>query len=68
MCARKNRLSASSEESVKTVQMRINIIMNYNYEILTMYYTAILSLYRHVVCNVPVSCKANRDRNQLGHG
>ena len=26
----------------------------------------IRSLYRHVVRNVPVSCKANRDRNQLG--
>ena len=29
------------------------------------YYTAIRSLYRHVVCDVPVSCKANRYRNQL---
>ena len=29
------------------------------------YYTAIRSLYRHVVCDVPVSCKANGDRNQL---
>ena len=27
--------------------------------------TAIRSLYRHVVCDVPVSCKANGDRNQL---
>ena len=27
------------------------------------YYTAIRSLYRHVVCDVPVSCKANGDRN-----
>ena len=25
-----------------------------------------MSLYRLVVCNVPVSCKANGDRNQLG--
>ena len=31
-----------------------------------MYYTMIQSLYRHVVCNVSVSCKANGDRNQLG--
>ena len=31
-----------------------------------LYYTAIRPLYHHVVCNVPVSCKANRDRNQLG--
>ena len=30
-----------------------------------LYYTAIWSLYRHVVCNVTVSCKANVDRNQL---
>ena len=29
------------------------------------YYTAIWSLYRHVVCDVPVSFKANWDRNQL---
>ena len=29
------------------------------------YYTAIRSLYRHVVCDVPVSCKANRGRNKL---
>ena len=28
------------------------------------YYTAIRSLYRHVVCDVPVSCKANGERNQ----
>ena len=27
---------------------------------------AIRSLYRLVVCNVPVSCKITRDRNQLG--
>ena len=32
----------------------------------SLYYTAIRSLYRHMVCNVPVSRKANRDRNQLG--
>ena len=32
------------------------------------YYSAIGSLYRHVVCNVLVSCKANGDRNQLGVG
>ena len=25
-----------------------------------------VTVHRHVVCNVPVSCKANRDRNQLG--
>ena len=31
----------------------------------TKYYIAIRSLYRHVVCNVSVSCKANGDRNQL---
>ena len=30
------------------------------------YYPAIGSLYHHMVCNVPVSCKAYRDRNQLG--
>ena len=29
------------------------------------YYTAIRSLYHHVVCDVPVSCKANGDKNQL---
>ena len=29
------------------------------------YYTAIRSLYRHVVCGFLVSCKANGDRNQL---
>ena len=28
------------------------------------YFTAIWSLYRHV-CETPVSCKANGDRNQL---
>ena len=32
---------------------------------LILQYTDIQSLYRHVVCIVPVSCKANRDRNQL---
>ena len=30
------------------------------------YYSSIQSLYRHVVCNVWVSCKANGDRNQFG--
>ena len=30
-----------------------------------LYYTAIQLLYRNVVCNVPVFCKANVDRNQL---
>ena len=30
------------------------------------YYSAIRSLNHHVVCNVSVSCKANKDRNQLG--
>ena len=29
------------------------------------YYTDTWSLYRHVVCNVPVPCKAKGDRNQL---
>ena len=29
------------------------------------YYTANRLLNRHVVCDVPVSCKANGDRNQL---
>ena len=29
------------------------------------YYTAIRSLYRHVVCDILVFCKANGDRNQL---
>ena len=32
---------------------------------ITRYDWAIWSLYRHVVCNVLVSCKANGDRNQL---
>ena len=27
--------------------------------------TAIQSLYRHVACDVPVSCKTNGDSNQL---
>ena len=31
-----------------------------------MYTIAIRSLYRHFVCNGPVSCKANRVGNQLG--
>ena len=30
------------------------------------YYSAIRSLFLHMVCNVPVSCKANEDRNHLG--
>ena len=29
-------------------------------------YSLSATLKRHVVCNVPVSGKANRDRNQLG--
>ena len=29
------------------------------------YNSAIQSQYRHVVCNVPVSCKANGDLNQV---
>ena len=32
------------------------------------YNTAITSLYRHDVCNVPVYCKANGVGNQLGRG
>ena len=28
-------------------------------------YTAFRSLYRHVVCNAPVSCKTNEDKNHL---
>ena len=32
------------------------------------YYSSIRSLYRHVVCNISVSCKANGDRNQFGRG
>ena len=32
---------------------------------LTEYSSAIRSLYHHMVCNIPVSCKANGDRNQL---
>ena len=34
--------------------------------LLCLYYSAIRSLYRHVVCNVPVSRKDKGDRNQLG--
>ena len=30
------------------------------------YITAIRSMYRHVMCNGPVSCKANGVGNQLG--
>ena len=30
------------------------------------YYIGYRSLYRHVVCNGPVSLKANKDRNQSG--
>ena len=33
---------------------------------LVVYYSAIRSLYRHIVSTVPVSCKANGDRNQFG--
>ena len=29
-------------------------------------YSTIRSVYRHVVCNVPVSCDPNGDRNQMG--
>ena len=29
------------------------------------YYSTIRSLFRHVVCYVQASCKANGDRNQL---
>ena len=29
------------------------------------YYPAIGSLYHHMICNVPVSCKVNGDKNQL---
>ena len=32
------------------------------------YYSAIILMYRHVVCNVQVSCKAYGVRNQLGYG
>ena len=39
------------------------IILNTNWG--RMYHTTIQSMYRHVVCNVLVSCKANADRNQL---
>ena len=28
--------------------------------------SAFRSLYRQVVCNVPISCKAKGDRNELG--
>ena len=31
-----------------------------------MYYLNIRSLYRHVVCNVPESCKVKGDMNLLG--
>ena len=30
-----------------------------------LYCSTIRSLYRHVICNVPVSCKSNGDRNHL---
>ena len=30
------------------------------------YYSDTRSMYHHMVCNVPVSCIANRDRNQMG--
>ena len=39
------------------------IILNTNWG--RMYHTTIQSLFRHMVCNVPVSFKANGDRNQL---
>ena len=29
------------------------------------YYTAVWSLYRHMVCNLPVSCKSNGDRKPV---
>ena len=38
--------------------------INYGLIKSSFYHTAIWSLYRQVVCNVPVYCKANRDRNQ----
>ena len=37
-----------------------------NKNVYTKFYPTFRSLYRHVECNVPVSCKAFGDRNQLG--
>ena len=37
----------------------------YNDTDLPWYYSNFGSLYRHVVCNVPISCKANGERSQL---
>ena len=36
--------------------------------VLYQYYTNSRSLYRHVACNVLVSCKANRGKTQVGRG
>ena len=35
---------------------------------LYMYYTAVWSLYRHVVCVVPVSCKTSEIGTSCGRG
>ena len=55
-----------SEKSINTCMHILAKSWMLDNEISTMYYTAIQSLYHHLVCNATVSCKANGDRNQLG--
>ena len=48
----------------------LNVLDDVSFDIplIHLYYSAFRSLYRHVVCNIPISCKANGIRNQLGWG
>ena len=42
-----------------------NVFILKQLSIACIHYSAIRSMY-HMVCNVPLSCKTNRDRNQIG--
>ena len=64
---RVNLLDPPLESNTIFSALNAHIKMNYAHHFFKiLYYSTIRSLYCHMVCNVPVSCKANIERNQLG--
>ena len=63
ICAN-HSLSMQAQLSVEAIRLNSDLCIHIRPYLV--YYIAYRSLYRHVVCNVPVSRKTNGDMNQLG--
>ena len=64
LCSYKTATQKIDKTKILMKKGRKQILVFLRFAVLTRFY-CIQSLYRHVVYNVPVSCKANGDRDEL---